>query len=173
MTTEGANKARGLIAAELATFTRADICNWSKHIHDRRSRQALERRRSDRPTPYALYPVGFPSFLFDDPFRLMQVNDAVMEAPHASTMELILAVFWVGGCFAIAVAAAARGRKPWAWFVLALLISPLLAAIVLLAYPPRFAAEGFYKGYPIAMLPLRRYSAIHLLKSKRCSRAAQ
>jgi hypothetical protein len=61
---------------------------------------------------------------------------------------LLVLVLWAGGLFAVGGAASARGRNPVAWFALALLISPLLAAIVLVAYPPRFEAEGLYKGIP-------------------------
>jgi hypothetical protein len=67
-------------------------------------------------------------------------------------MEIIFAFLWLGGSFAIATAADARGRKSPAWFFLALMISPLLAAVVLLAYLPRFEADGFHKGIPYRLV---------------------
>jgi len=64
-------------------------------------------------------------------------------------MEMIFVLpFWVVASIAIGVAAKARGRDALGWFFLALLISPLLAPLILAAYPLRFEAEGLYKGTP-------------------------
>lgn len=48
-------------------------------------------------------------------------------------MEIVL--FWVGGSIAVGVGASSRGRSGFGWFVLSLLISPLLALIVLALMP--------------------------------------
>jgi len=46
-------------------------------------------------------------------------------------MEILL--FWVGLAVVVAIAANTRGRNPGAWFVLAVVVSPLLAGLLLLA----------------------------------------
>ena len=69
-------------------------------------------------------------------------------------MEFFVLALWVAVSIAVGYAAEARGRNGPAWFFLALLISPLLAVIILVAFPvratqrPVFEAEAFYKGTP-------------------------
>ncbi|HRO60256.1 MAG TPA: hypothetical protein PK177_13995 [Burkholderiaceae bacterium] len=48
-------------------------------------------------------------------------------------MELLL--FWFIGAIIVGAAAAGRGRGGFAWFLLALLISPLLALVAVLVLP--------------------------------------
>jgi hypothetical protein len=52
-----------------------------------------------------------------------------------------LIVFWVIFAVVIAIAANARGRSPIGWFIIACVISPLLAAILLALMPSR-ASSG-------------------------------
>lgn len=47
-----------------------------------------------------------------------------------------LAVFWVLASIVVGVIAKSRGRVGFAWFVLALVITPLLAGILVLALKP-------------------------------------
>lgn len=47
-----------------------------------------------------------------------------------------LAFFWIGFAIVVGVAAGGRGRSGVGWFLLALLVSPLLAGLLLLALPP-------------------------------------
>jgi hypothetical protein len=60
---------------------------------------------------------------------------------------------WLACSIAVGVAAEARGRDNITWVFLALLISPLLAAIILVAYPVRFEPGGLYKGIPYRRTP--------------------
>jgi hypothetical protein len=58
-------------------------------------------------------------------------------------MELLISLgvfFWIGFALVTGVAANTRGRSGVAWFLLALLISPLLAIGFLLAVGPKKAA---------------------------------
>lgn len=48
-------------------------------------------------------------------------------------MELVL--FWLGLAVVVAVAANTRGRSGGGWFLLAIVISPLLAGLLVLALP--------------------------------------
>jgi hypothetical protein len=70
-----------------------------------------------------------------------------------------LLFFWVGFSIAVAVAANTRGRDGVGWFFLALLISPLLAGIIVLASPSLavttsslisgpFVPEAMFHGIP-------------------------
>jgi hypothetical protein len=54
-------------------------------------------------------------------------------------MELI--VVWFIFAIVVAVAAAGRGRNPLGWFLLACVISPLLAVILLALFPRRNSGE--------------------------------
>jgi hypothetical protein len=45
--------------------------------------------------------------------------------------------FWIALCIIVAIAANTRGRSPLGWFVCALLISPLLGGLWMLALPKR------------------------------------
>jgi hypothetical protein len=49
---------------------------------------------------------------------------------------LVILFFWVGLSAVVSVAANTRGRDAAGWFFLALLISPLLAGLLVLALPP-------------------------------------
>lgn len=55
-------------------------------------------------------------------------------------MELI--GIWVIFAIVVAVAAAGRGRNPFGWFILACVISPLLAVILLALTPSRREVGG-------------------------------
>lgn len=57
-------------------------------------------------------------------------------------MELI--VFWLICAIVVAVAANGRGRNAFGWFVLATVISPLLAAILLALLPRREDGDPSY-----------------------------
>jgi hypothetical protein len=48
-------------------------------------------------------------------------------------MELMFIFFWIGFSVIVAVAANTRGRSAVGWFILAILISPLLAGLLVLA----------------------------------------
>ena len=67
-------------------------------------------------------------------------------------MELILIVFWLILAVVVGAAAHARGRDGGAWFVLAIVISPLIAVLMLLAFPVKDKRQQ-PKGY----LPWHRY----------------
>lgn len=55
-------------------------------------------------------------------------------------MELAFLFFWIVFAIIVGVAANTRGRDGVGWFVLAVLISPLLAGLLLLALPLHFAS---------------------------------
>lgn len=93
-------------------------------------------------------------------------------------LELVL--FWFGFAFVVAIAASARGRNGAGWFLLAALISPLLAGLFLIAVPnlkrdaqhkaliktiaqpsPRaFEPDGVYGGIPYRVEPSGAVSAM-------------
>ena len=50
---------------------------------------------------------------------------------------VILAIEWVGASFMVARAATERGRNSGNWFRLALLFGPPMAALCLIASPPK------------------------------------
>ena len=50
-------------------------------------------------------------------------------------MLLSAFLFWLGLAIVVGVAANTRGRHGWGWFLLAIVISPLLAGLLLLALP--------------------------------------
>jgi hypothetical protein len=55
-------------------------------------------------------------------------------------MDIIFFIIvWLGLAIATGFAASYRGRSPAGWFFLAMVISPLLALILLIAFPPRRA----------------------------------
>lgn len=80
-------------------------------------------------------------------------------------MEILL--FWFGFSILVAVAASARGRSAIGWFLLSVVISPLLALLFVLVMqrkdaPPElpaqrasgpFAAEGVLTGIPYRTEP--------------------
>ena len=78
-------------------------------------------------------------------------------------MVFTFILFWGGFAIAVAVAANTRGRNAAGWFFLALLISPLLAGLIVLALPSLvasglsanrpFAPEGVLEGIPYRLLP--------------------
>jgi len=71
-----------------------------------------------------------------------------------------LFLFWIGCAVIVGVAANTRGRAGFGWFLLAVVISPLLAGLLLLALPRldaaselrtdggAFEAEGVLAGIP-------------------------
>ena len=60
---------------------------------------------------------------------------------------MMIAIFfwWIGLSIVVAVAANTRGRSPIAWFIYAIIFSPLLSGLLLLALPHsrRFLARSF------------------------------
>lgn len=56
-------------------------------------------------------------------------------------MELVLLIGWLVLAGIIAAAAGARGRGPAAWFFVSLLFSPIIAALLLMAFPAREVSE--------------------------------
>jgi hypothetical protein len=52
-------------------------------------------------------------------------------------MEIALPFFWIAFAVVVGVAAASRGRNGFGWFVLALLISPLIALLLVLVMQNR------------------------------------
>ena len=58
----------------------------------------------------------------------------------------ILIVFWLILAVVVGAAANARGRDGGAWFILAILISPLIAVLMLLAFPVKEKSQR-PKGY--------------------------
>jgi hypothetical protein len=79
-------------------------------------------------------------------------------------MEILILVVWLGGAIAVGYAAAQRGRGDVAWFLLAVILSPLLAVLILLACPaeeraPRSVPEAagdsaWTRGISLARLTL-------------------
>jgi hypothetical protein len=62
---------------------------------------------------------------------------------------MMIAIFfwWIGLSIVVAVAADTRGRSPIAWFIYAIIFSPLLGGLLLLALPNlanSFAAGRMY-----------------------------
>lgn len=51
-------------------------------------------------------------------------------------MGFFVFIFWAGLAGIIALAASSRGRNPFAWFLVALFLSPLIAALFLLFLGP-------------------------------------
>src|SRR6266404_6211233 len=58
------------------------------------------------------------------------------------TETMAIAIVWLALAIATAFAANARGRNPFGWLFLALIISPVLALILLVAFPPRRAGPS-------------------------------
>jgi multidrug resistance efflux pump len=56
-------------------------------------------------------------------------------------MEIIIGVFWLALSFVIAGLASSRGRSSIGWWVVALLISPLLAGVLVFVLPDLKAAQ--------------------------------
>lgn len=63
---------------------------------------------------------------------------------------VFVAVLWLAASAAVGYAGAQRGRGGMNWFLLALLICPLLAALVLLACPVQSGAEQRASTWRIA-----------------------
>jgi hypothetical protein len=57
-------------------------------------------------------------------------------------MLLYAAFFWIALCIIVAIAANTRGRSPIGWFFCAMLISPLIGGLLLLALPQLEIASG-------------------------------
>jgi phosphotransferase system glucose/maltose/N-acetylglucosamine-specific IIC component len=52
-------------------------------------------------------------------------------------LTAIVAVLWIGIAIAVGSAANARGRSGGGWFLLALIFSPIIALLFLIAFPAR------------------------------------
>lgn len=50
---------------------------------------------------------------------------------------MMLVLFWTVCAFVVAAAARARGRSAIGWFMLSVLLSPLIAVLLLIAFPAR------------------------------------
>jgi len=72
------------------------------------------------------------------------------------------ALIWIVGAVIVAAAASGRGHSGLGWFLLSLLISPLLALIAVLVIPNRAAAEAE-----------RRKEEAELADTKPCPRCAE
>jgi hypothetical protein len=66
-------------------------------------------------------------------------------------MEIVALLFWIGLAIIVGVAADTRARNGAGWFLLAILISPLLAGLLLLALP-RFRPDGMIENTPYRVL---------------------
>ena len=79
-------------------------------------------------------------------------------------MEFV--VLWFAIAIIVGIAADTRGRNGFGWFTIAVLLSPLIAGLLLLALPrveratktalsqpqPAFKPEGVLKGFPYRLL---------------------
>jgi hypothetical protein len=61
-------------------------------------------------------------------------------------MEILL--FWLVGAIVVAIAAGARGRSGLGWFVLAVILSPLIALVLVLVMPNLKLAAAAAAGMP-------------------------
>ena len=84
------------------------------------------------------------------------------------TLVLSTFLLWFGLAIIVGVAANTRGRSGFGWFVFAILLSPLISGLLLLALPrvervteteaalsksqPAFSPEGVIKGFPYRLL---------------------
>jgi hypothetical protein len=59
---------------------------------------------------------------------------------------LVICIIWVSVAFIIAAVAGQRGRSALAWFIASLLLSPILALLLLLAFPVRTRDAGLSGG---------------------------
>lgn len=57
-------------------------------------------------------------------------------------MTILLVTLWIGLSIVVGYAARSRGRSPLAWGAVALILSPLLAILILIAFPPVYAASA-------------------------------
>lgn len=64
-----------------------------------------------------------------------------MDSDTLSFLLLLMALWWVIAGIVVAKTAGARGHSEVKWFGMAVLVSPVLAAILLLAYPIQTAEE--------------------------------
>src|SRR5215467_4165912 len=79
-----------------------------------------------------------------------------------STMVVLVVFFWLGFSLAVAVAANSKGRSGLGWFFLAILISPLLAGLFVLAVRNlRSEQDALHR------------SEMELAKTKKCPRCAE
>ena len=84
----------------------------------------------------------------------------------------IFVVVWIVLALMVGFAANARGRGPIAWFFLAVILSPLIAIIFLIAFPavraddrlqsndPGFRTDGIYTGIPYRIVDGGRVEAL-------------
>lgn len=56
-------------------------------------------------------------------------------------MTALLVIIWIGLSIVVSYVARSRGRSPLPWGAVALILSPLLAILVLIAFPPVYAAS--------------------------------
>jgi hypothetical protein len=56
--------------------------------------------------------------------------------------ELVILIVWVVVSIIVGVAAGSRGRNGIGWFLVAMCLSPVLALLLLLAFPPLKADEN-------------------------------
>jgi hypothetical protein len=71
-------------------------------------------------------------------------------------VEILLIGLWLLLSIIVGAAARARGRDPGAWFILAVVVSPLLAVLLLIAFPVREKSE---RQQPKGYLPWHKYFA--------------
>lgn len=80
-------------------------------------------------------------------------------------MEIILLLifFWLPIAIIVGVAANARGRSGFGWFLLAVLVSPLIAGLLLLLFPranSAFRPDGMLGQTPFRNLPRGEVEAL-------------
>lgn len=68
---------------------------------------------------------------------MVELSEVGMYGPDAVLFWLTAAFFWIAFCLVVAVAARTRGRHGSIWFVLSVLLTPLVAGLFLLALPSR------------------------------------
>jgi hypothetical protein len=69
--------------------------------------------------------------------------DAFIIYPLASSIILWIGIVWIGLAVVVGVAANTRGRSGGGWFLLAVLISPLIAGLLVLALPRKERPPGY------------------------------
>ncbi len=56
-------------------------------------------------------------------------------------MTALLVILWIGLSVIVGYASRSRGRSFWAWVAIAVVLSPALAALILIAFPPTHASS--------------------------------
>ncbi len=72
---------------------------------------------------------------------------------------LPLAFLWLGLAIIVGVAANTRGRDGFGWFALAVIISPLLAGLLVLALPNNYSGSSIITEESERRRKRRRYTA--------------